>query len=84
VLCHNSKTKGEERKEKSSTGRPGLLVLDETNSGRFFTEALTAEVKAVLADETSLVGAQSALPATLPVLPRAREPNGVVCHFFSF
>lgn len=34
--------------------------LDETDGGRLFTEALTAEVESVLADETSLVGAESA------------------------
>lgn len=32
----------------------------ETDSSRLFTEALTAEVKSVFADDTSLVGAQSA------------------------
>ena len=34
--------------------------LDEANGGGLFAEALTAEVKAVLADETSLVGAEAA------------------------
>ena len=35
--------------------------LDETDVGRFLTEALTADVEAVLADETSLVGADAAV-----------------------
>ena len=34
--------------------------LDETDGSRLFTEALTAEVKTVLADETSLVSAETA------------------------
>ena len=35
--------------------------LDETNVGRLFAEALTADVETVLADETSLVGANTAV-----------------------
>ena len=35
--------------------------LDETNVGGLLTEALTADVQAVLADETSLVGADTAV-----------------------
>jgi hypothetical protein len=35
-------------------------VLDETDGSRLFTEALSAQVKAVLADETGLVGAETA------------------------
>ena len=35
--------------------------LDETDGGRLFAEALTAEVKAVLADESSRVGAKVAV-----------------------
>ena len=34
--------------------------LDETDGSRLFTEALTAEVKTVLADETGLVRAEAA------------------------
>lgn len=34
--------------------------LDETDGGRLFAEALTAEVKAVFADETGLVRAEAA------------------------
>lgn len=35
--------------------------LDKANIGRLLTEALTADVQAVLADQTSLVGADSAI-----------------------
>ena len=34
--------------------------LDETDSSRLFTEALTADVETVLADQTGLVGADAA------------------------
>lgn len=36
------------------------VYLDEADGSRLFTEALTAEVESVLADETSLVGAVAA------------------------
>ena len=39
----------------------GAAYLGETDGGSLLTEALTAEVKAVLADETSLVGAEAAV-----------------------
>jgi hypothetical protein len=35
--------------------------LDETNVGALLTEALTADVEAVLADETGVVGADAAV-----------------------
>jgi len=54
--------------------------LGEANSSRLFTEALTAEVKTVLADETCLVGAEATLTAALSVLAGTREPDGVVGH----
>lgn len=38
----------------------GWANLAETDGGGLFTETLTAEVKAVFADETSLVGTQTA------------------------
>lgn len=38
-----------------------LAYLDESNVGSLLTEALTADVEAVLADETSLVGADTAV-----------------------
>jgi len=56
-------------------------VLNETNGSRLFTEALTAEVESVFADETRLMGAKAALTAAFSVFSRAREPDGVVCHF---
>ena len=37
-----------------------LANLGETDGGGLFTKTLTAEVKAVFADDTSLVGAQTA------------------------
>jgi hypothetical protein len=37
--------------------------LDESDVGRLLTEALTAHVEAVLADETGLVGADTAIQA---------------------
>jgi Zn-dependent M28 family amino/carboxypeptidase len=40
---------------------PGAAYLDESNVGGLFTEALTADVQAVLADQTSLVCADSAV-----------------------
>jgi len=60
-----------------------LPALDEANRRRFFTEALTAKIKTVLANETSLMRAEAALPTTLPVFAWAREPNSVVCHTIS-
>jgi hypothetical protein len=47
--------------------------LDESNGGGFFAEALTAEVKAVLADETSLVGAEAAVPRVKKPSPRRQR-----------
>lgn len=37
-----------------------MADLDEADSGRLLTEALTAEVETILADETSLVSAEAA------------------------
>lgn len=55
--------------------------LDESNVGGLLTEALTANVETVLADETGLVGADAAvhnqtlarslLPTPKPMMPRA-------------
>lgn len=38
----------------------GTTYLEETDSNRLLTEALTAEVKTVLADDTGLVSAETA------------------------
>lgn len=44
--------------------------LDESDGSRLLTETLTAEVDTVLADETSLVGAEAAVDEEIPsVLP---------------
>lgn len=56
-------------------------VLDEADGSRLFTEALTAKVKPVFANQTSLVSAETALAATLAELSRTRKPDGVVGHF---
>jgi len=45
---------GQEQRIRGSTN------LGETDGGGLFTETLTAEVKAVFADETSLVGTETA------------------------
>ena len=42
--------------------------LDEANVGGLLTEALTAKVKAILADKTSLVGTETAKTHQLAVL----------------
>jgi len=56
--------------------------LDESDSSRLFTETLTAEIKAIFTDDTSLMGAQPALSAAFTVFAGAGKPNGVVCHFW--
>jgi hypothetical protein len=57
-----------------------LTVLDEANVGALLTEALTADVEAVLADQTSRVGADAALAGALAVSPRAGVPDRLVRH----
>jgi hypothetical protein len=47
----------------------GESYLDETNVGGLLTEALTADVQAVLADETSRVGADAAVSTSLATVP---------------
>ena len=55
-------------------GTRGWTNLAKTNGGGLFTETLAAEVKAVFADETSLVGAQTAEKARVRTLPgRSRD-----------
>jgi hypothetical protein len=44
-----------------------LTVLDEANVGALLTEALTADVEAVLADQTSRVGADAAVSTVLAI-----------------
>jgi len=45
---------------RKETGNTGWTYLAETDGGGLFTETLAAEVETVFADETSLVGAQTA------------------------
>jgi hypothetical protein len=47
----------------------GESYLDESNVGGLLTEALTADVEAVLADETSRVGAHAAVSTSLATVP---------------
>jgi hypothetical protein len=47
----------------------GKSYLDETNVGALLAEALTADVQAVLADETSRVGADAAVSTSLATVP---------------
>ena len=42
-----------------------VKYLDETNIGSLLTEALTADVQAILADETSFVSADTAVKIIL-------------------
>jgi hypothetical protein len=44
-----------------------LTYLDEANVGGLLTEALTADVQAVLADQTSRVGADAAVSTVLAI-----------------
>ncbi len=46
-------------------GRGENSYLDEANVGTLLTEALTADVEAVLADETGLVGADTAVRSSV-------------------
>lgn len=45
----------------------GETDLEEANRGALFTEALTAEVKAVFADETGLVSADTAIMSIMVI-----------------
>jgi len=55
-------------------------VLDEANVLALFPEALTADVQAVLADQTGLVGADAAAAGALAEGARSRVPNALVRH----
>ena len=57
-----------------------LTVLVETDVGGLLTEALTADVHTVLADQTSAVRADTARAGALSVLAGPAEPNGLVSH----
>jgi len=57
-----------------------LPVLDEANVGSLLTETLTADVEAVLADQTGGVCADTAAAGTLAVGLGTRVPDGIVRH----
>ena len=52
-----------------------LAYLDETDVGGLLPEALTADVKAVLADQTSGVGADAAVGALAIVQKTSYSPS---------
>jgi hypothetical protein len=61
----------------------GKSYLDETNVGALLAEALTADVQAVLADETSRVGADAAVStslATVQVYKPLYSPAPTACR----
>ena len=78
-----------QRTESLDEWERGLAYLLETDGSRLLAEALAAEVKAVLADETGLVGAEAAarqgtvstmrtrhcLGPPIPVLPSFALPH---------
>lgn len=57
-----------------------LSVLDEANILGLLTEALTAEVQIIFADQTSLVLADAAAARALAVVAGARVPDAFVRH----
>lgn len=54
--------------------------LDKANEVSLLTEALTADVEAVLADDTSVVAADAARARALAELTGVAEPDGGVGH----
>jgi len=72
------------RQSEVVTSKHRSPVLDKPDGSRLLTEALSAKVKTILADKTSLVSAEAALTGALSVFSWAREPNGVVGHFKGF
>jgi hypothetical protein len=59
---------------------PNLSVLDESDVRRLLPETLTADVQAILANQTSLVCADTALPASLSIGTGAGVPNILMGH----
>lgn len=57
-----------------------LTVLVETNVRGSLSEALTADVQAVLSDQTRVGSADSALSRALTVVSWVGEPNVFVSH----
>jgi len=60
--------------------RRHLSLLDESNVMSPLPEALSADVETILADQTSLVGADAARSAALAVCAWTRVPNSFVSH----
>lgn len=58
-----------------------LTIFVETDILGILPEALTANVHAVLADQTSLVGAYAAFAGSFSVFLWMRVPNSLVSHF---
>lgn len=52
-----------------------LTVLDESNIGCLLSEALSADVKTVFADQTGLVGANATFAGSLSVGTGSGHPN---------
>ena len=63
---------------------PESTVFVEANILAVHTEALTADIHSILTDETSLVGAHTALARTLSVFLWMGVPDGFVTHFILF
>jgi len=61
-------------------GSGGWTNLAETDGGGLFTETLAAEVKTIFADDTSLVGAQTAGEASIRILPEVSEQEYQLSH----
>ena len=61
-------------------GIHSLTVLDEANVLGILTEALTAQIQAILADETSAVGTDTAFTGTLAKVARMRIKDCFVGH----
>ena len=57
-----------------NAGNGGGAHLLETDGSSLLAEALTAEVKAVLADETGLVRAEAAVETSVSTPPQAISP----------
>jgi len=68
---------------KPSPRKKNLAGLGEANGGRVLTEALTADVESVLADQTSGVSADTALAGALAITTGVGVPDVAVSHFDS-
>ena len=73
----NRETRTDREKRRAGTD---LTVLVETDVLSLLTEALTADVHPVLADETTAVRADTASTGSLAVLAGPAVPHGLVSH----